>query len=262
MKKVAIITLTYNKSERATKPFLNSLYEFTDEACFDFFVVDNASTDGTVEYLKDFATHHKNMTLIFNEENLGYSKGNNIGIKKALEGEYEYIALLNNDILLTPNWLENTIKGFELDESLGMLSPRNNEKCKLTPKNYLSGYKKYLSKFKKPLKYVVTPFFSCVVIKRNVIDEIGLLDENFTPAFFEDNDYSFRAMYSGYSLAYINSVFIFHNHSTTSKSIGSEISERNRKYFFKKHPCGKWIWEHKRSSLIKDIIKYVKESFE
>ena len=65
MAKFAIITLTYNKLEQATKSFLNSLYEFTDENCFDFFVVDNASTDGTVDYLKDFAQKNKNISLIF-----------------------------------------------------------------------------------------------------------------------------------------------------------------------------------------------------
>lgn len=262
MAKFAIITLTYNKLEQATKSFLNSLYEFTDENCFDFFVVDNASTDGTVDYLKDFAQKHKNISFIFNDENLGYSKGNNIGLKKALEGDYEYFVLVNNDILFTPNWLENTLKGFELDKQLGMLSPRNNEKCKLTPNNYLSEYKRYLARFKKPLKYVVTPFFSCVVIKREVIEKIGLMDEAFTPAFYEDNDYSFRAMYAGYSLAYNNSSFIFHNHSTTSSAIDPEVSQRNKEYFFKKHPVGKWIWEHKRTNVLKDIVRYIKEGQE
>ena len=262
MKKIAIVTLTYNKLKEATKPYVTSLYEFTDANLFDLIVVDNASTDGTVEFLKEFSKQKDNITLIFNDENLGYSKGNNIGIKKALEGNYEYIALLNNDILFTPSWLENTIKGFELDKQLGMLSPRNNEHCQLTPSNYLQGYKKYIGKFKNALKYVVTPFYSCVIIKREVIDKIGLMDEEFSPAFFEDNDYSFRAMYAGYSLGYINTAFIFHNHSMTSKSIPNEIFNRNREYFFKKHPVGKWIWEHKRTNLLKDIMRYVREGQE
>ena len=259
MKKVGIVTLTYNKYEQATKHYIESLYKYTDENLFDLLIVDNGSKDNTVEELKKI--DKSNFSLICNEENLGYSKGNNIGIKALLEKDYEYIALLNNDILLTPDWLENTLESFKLDEQLGMISPRNNEKCKLTPQNYIDGYKKYLSKFKAPLKYVVTPFFSCVVIKREVIDKIGLLDEAFSPAFWEDNDYSFRALYAGYSLAYTNSAFIFHNHSTTSSSIPPEIPERNKQYFFKKHPLGKYVWEHKRTNLIKDIKKYIMESF-
>ena len=124
---------------------------------------------------------------------------------------------------------------------------------------HLKGRLKYLSKFKEPLKYVFTPFFSCVVIKKEVLNIIGIFDENFSPAFFEDNDLSFRAMYKGYSLAYSNSTFIYHNHSTTTRSINKEIPEKNKQYFFKKHPLGRYIWEHKRTNIIKDIIKYIKE---
>lgn len=262
MKKIAIVTLCFNKLNEATKPYLNSLFEFTNPDNFDLYLIDNASSDETVNFIEEFKKPFNNITLIKNSENLGYSKGNNIGIKCALEKNYDYICLLNNDILLTPNWLETTLEAFKLDESLGMLSPRNNEKCKLTPKNYLKGYKKYLAKFKTPLRYVVTPFFSCVVIKKEVFDKIGLLDEDFTPAFYEDNDLSFRAMYSGFSLAYCNSSFIFHNHSQTTKSvISNETRDKNKAYFFKKHPLGKYIWEHKRTNVIKDFIKYIKESF-
>ena len=109
MKKTAIITLTYNKLEVATKPYLDSLYQYTDENEFDLIIVDNASSDGTIDYVKDFAKNHKNITIICNNENLGYSKGNNIGIKSVIDKDYEYIALLNNDILFTPNWLNITI---------------------------------------------------------------------------------------------------------------------------------------------------------
>lgn len=262
MKKAVLIMLTYNKLEKATKYCLNSLYEFTDENLFDLVIVDNASSDGTVGYLREFAKNHNNVNIIENFENLGYSGGNNIGLRYIKDTEYEFVGLLNNDILFTPNWLENTMESFNFNETLGLISPRNNEKCKLTPDNYLNGYKKYLSKYKSALKYVVTPFFSCVIIKKEVVDKVGLFDENYSPAFWEDNDYSFRAAYLGYSLAYTNSAFIYHNHGTTSSSINSEIFERNKQYFFKKHPLGKWIWEHKRSNIFKDIKRYILESFE
>ena len=209
MKRTAIITLTYNKLEQATKPFLNSLYEFTDEKTFDLVIVDNNSTDGTLEYISEFAQKHSNITIIHNEENLGYSKGNNVGLKAIIDKPYEYVGLLNNDILFTPNWLENTINGFSHSENIGMASPRSNEKCKLTPQNYLQGYENFLKKFKAPVKYPLAPFFSCVIIKKEVIDKIGLLDEAFTPAFWEDWDYAFRAQYAGYNVIYVNSAFIF-----------------------------------------------------
>ncbi len=267
MKKVCIITPAYNKLEKATRPFIESLYKFSDENLFDLIIVDNASSDGTVEYLKSVEKERANFKLVCNDENLGYSKGNNIGIKMALEGDYEYIGLLNNDILFTPGWLENTLKTFELDGQLGMVSPRDAGrtkffKKKITAENYLENYKEYLEKFNEPFKYMLEPLFSCVVIRREVIEKIGLMDENFTPAFWEDQDYCLRALYAGYSLATSNRAFVYHNHSTTSSSISREIYDRNKQYFYKKHPLGRWIWEHKRSNLIKDIKNYIKEGME
>lgn len=265
MKKTAIITLTYNQLECATKPFLNSLYKFTDKDLFDFYIVDNGSTDDTVTYLKNFQKENNNISIICNKENEGYSKGNNIGIKQALEQEnYEYICLLNNDILFTENWLTDLVKTFDAEKSVGLVSPRINDKCKLTVKNYLNGYKKFLTKFKNEYREVVTPYFCCVLIKREVLDKIGLFDENYTPAYFEDNDLSFRAMYAGYKCLYNNRIFVYHNHSTSCNSLKSrdDIFEKNRKYFYEKHPLGKYVFEHKRTNLIKDVKRYIDQSFE
>ncbi len=262
MKKTAIITLTFNKLEEATKPFLNSLYEFTPENDFDLIIVDNGSKDGTKEFLQEFSSKYKNIKLIFNEENLGYSKGNNIGIKEALKGDYGYIGLLNNDILFTPDWLKDTLNFFNKDEKIGLISPRIQKKKEVSIENYLTKYKSFLAKYKNNLRYTIEPLFCCVLAKKEVIEKIGLLDENFTPAFFEDNDYCFRTLYQGFRLAICNRTFVFHNHSTTSKSISNEIFERNKKYFFEKHPLGKYIFDHKKSNIIKDILGYIKEAKE
>ena len=145
MNKTVIITPAFNKFEMATKQFLQSLYQYTDENSFDLIIIDNGSTDGTVEYLENFAKEHSNIRLILNKENLGYSKANNQGINLALEGNYKYIGLLNNDILFTPDWLKNTLEVFELDKQLGMVSPREARrpkifKKKLTSDNYISHY--------------------------------------------------------------------------------------------------------------------------
>ena len=97
----------------------------------------------TVEYIKEFQQTKSNIDLIINNENQGYSKGNNIGIKSVLNKDYKYIALLNNDILFTPDWLENSINAFEKDKQLGMVSPRNNEKFSFSANTNIKGYKKY-----------------------------------------------------------------------------------------------------------------------
>ena len=90
--KLSIITLTYNKL-KYTKKYVESLFKYTKD--FELIIVDNGSTDGTREYLQSL----NNVKLIFNDENIGFSKGNNQGLTIA---EGEYIAFLNNDILLYP----------------------------------------------------------------------------------------------------------------------------------------------------------------
>ena len=92
--KLSIITLTLNKLDY-TKKFIKSLFEYTKD--FELIIVDNGSTDGTVEYLETL----DNIKLIKNYENKGFSTGNNQGIAIA---KGEYIGFLNNDILLYPNW--------------------------------------------------------------------------------------------------------------------------------------------------------------
>lgn len=267
MKKVLIITPVYNKLDIATKLYLDSLYKYTNIDLFDLIIIDNGSKDGTTEYLQEFENKFNNIKVIYNSNNLGYSKANNQGLEIALKKDYEFVGLLNNDILFTPNWLEYSLKVFSYDTQLGMVSPRDAGrpkffKKKITSKNYLKNYLNYLKKFKEPFKYMLEPLFSCVIIKKELIRKIGLMDENFTPAFWEDQDYCLRAFYAGYSLATSNISFVFHNHNTTSSAISKEIYERNKKYFYKKHPIGKWIWEHKRSNLIRDIKNYIKEGLE
>ena len=89
--KLSIITLTYNKL-KYTKKYVESLFKYTKD--FELIIVDNGSTDGTREYLKSL----DNIKLILNDENVGFSKGNNQGLEIA---EGEYIAFLNNDISLS-----------------------------------------------------------------------------------------------------------------------------------------------------------------
>jgi GT2 family glycosyltransferase len=262
MKKIAFVVLAWNKLETTTRLFLDSLYQYTDSKVFDLIFVDNGSTDGTADYVREYAAAKDNLFLIENPENLGYSKGNNQGLKYIADKDYEYVGLLNNDILFTPDWLENIFICFDHDPQLGMVSPKGQNGKKFTVDNYLGKYEKFLKKYKNLMYYTTEPLFCCVVIKKEVIDRIGLMDENFTPAFWEDNDYCFRAMYAGYSLARSNRSFVFHNHMSTSSEIAKEISRRNAEYFFQKHPMAKRYWSVRRTSFFKMIIRYIKDGFE
>ena len=238
---ITIITLTCNQLENATKPFLKSLYTYTPEELFQLIIVDNNSNDGTREFLEQFKNTKNNIEVIYNEENLGYSKGNNIGLKRV---RTQYIGLLNNDILLSPSWLENTISIFEKGKKVGLVSPKMLMKGKkhdnylqATKENYLVKGESYKLKSIEDFSMYFAPQFSCVLMSKQVFDAVGFLDENFTPAFYEDVDYMARVWMAGYKCYVANKAFFFHNHNQTSSRMEEreKIMERNREYLKEKN---------------------------
>ena len=99
--KTSIIILTRNKFEY-TKLCIESVRKYTQKDAYELIVVDNYSTDETREWLKE----QVDVKVIYNSENVGFPKGCNQGIAIA---EGENILLLNNDVIVTENWLDNLI---------------------------------------------------------------------------------------------------------------------------------------------------------
>lgn len=231
--KLSIITLTYNKLEY-TKQFIESLYRYTKD--FELIIVDNGSTDGTVDFIKSL--DKDNIKLIVNSKNLGFPKGNNQGLEIA---EGEYIGFLNNDILLSPNWFEECEKVF-LKEKVGFISPRhiNPHYDNTDNKNYISYFRNnfnYKIEYEKTFDECV---FSCVLTKREILNKIGSFDEIYSPAFFEDNDLKYRAILANLGIFVSNSVCFYHYGSITSKTHNQNF-EKNRKYYYNKYPFAEYL---------------------
>lgn len=228
--KLSIITLTYNKLEY-TKKFIESLYRYTHD--FELIIVDNGSNDGTVEYLKTL----KNIKLILNKENAGYSRGNNQGIEAA---QGEYIGFLNNDILLYPNWFEECEKIFKAEQSAAFVSP-----IQICPKFENISEENYLKEFIPNNNQLYRKTFddcqfACVITKKSILKVLGGFDEKYSPAFFEDNDMKYRAITSGYNTFVVNSVCFFHYSSITSAKLNYNF-EKNKAYYFDKYPFAEYL---------------------
>ncbi len=230
--KLSIITLTYNKLEY-TKKYIESLYKYTKD--FELIIVDNGSTDGTVDYIKSL--QKDNIKLIVNNENLGFSKGNNQGLEIATG---EYLGFLNNDILLSPDWFEECEKVFE-KENAAFVSPRE-----VTPIYDCTNEYKFLKYFKKQTykinyqKSFDSCRFACVITKRNVINDIGMFDEIYTPAFFEDNDIKYRAIEANYGVYVANRACFFHFGSITSIEHTANQKE-NRQTFHSRYAFAEYL---------------------
>ncbi len=238
---VSIVILTFNQLDR-TKECLASIEKHTGIP-HEVIVVDNGSTDGTVNYLRKWAKKHDNFHLIVNKTNKGFAAGNNQGIEQA---KGDYVVLLNNDVVVSEGWLEGMLSAFEKDSTIGLVGPMT---------NYISGEQmepdaayKDLAEFeafarnyrvvhKDQVNAVVRLVGFCLMIKREVIEKIGLLDERFGKGNFEDDDYCLRASIAGYKLALAREVFVHHYGSSTFK--GNKINyqkmlDKNRAIFIEK----------------------------
>ena len=244
--KVSIILVTYNNLD-FTKACLYSMEKYNNYLNCEIIVVDNLSQDGTREYLTEYEKNHPNFKAILHDCNSGFAAGNNIGINQA---KGEYVILLNNDTFITPNWIQNLIKHFDLDNSIGMIGPRTNNignesRLEIHYANMEQmlekSYDIYYDNIDNQYNIPILAFF-CVAIKREIIEKIGLLDESYGIGMFEDDDYCMRVKEQGYKLVCADDVFI-HHHLSASFDKNPEWKEQ----LFKKNKAiyeskwGKWI---------------------
>ena len=221
MNNIAIVILTWN-GLHLTKRCLSSLIESELPLGTEIIVVDNGSTDGTVEYLRNF----KGVQLIENEKNLGYSKAVNIGIQFAPDGSD--IVLLNNDIEITEkDWLKKLQLQTYSDERIGVAGVKilkddgTIQHCGayIPIDTYwgqqIAGGEIDINQYD-GIYDVESVVFACAYIKNEIIRKVGLLCEDFF-AYFEDTDYCLRVSKSGYKVVMCGSIRITHSENSSTK---------------------------------------------
>jgi hypothetical protein len=120
LKKAAIIVVNWN-GKRFLKNCLQAVFKQTYRN-FDVYFVDNGSIDKSAEYVAQYFTKVKIIRL---DKNYGFSKGNNVGIKEAFKDKkIEYVVCLNNDTIVSKNWLKELIKTATKDEKIGSVSSK------------------------------------------------------------------------------------------------------------------------------------------
>jgi GT2 family glycosyltransferase len=227
-KKVALVILTCNQKQMLEET-LESIIKKMNYKNYKIFLVDNGSKDRhDLMVLKKFPK----VDVTRNEKNLGFSKGNNIGIKKALK-EYkpDYFLLLNDDMEISDkDFLNKMMKVAEKDKKVGVVGCQQ-----IYPDGTMQdvgGYFRTWSltkilEFKNGETLDVDQFMgSCMLIKKELINKIGGLDEIYTPFLLEDSDYCLRAKEAGYLIKIVTSTKIIHKKSKTVNSF------LNRKIMF------------------------------
>jgi len=243
---VSVVVLCYNNLE-LTKACIDSLVRYSDYPDLELIVVDNASSDGTGDYLRSLDIPGVKLRTIVNEANLGFAGGNNMGLREA---NGDYLALLNNDTVVTPGWIHNLLRPVLSNPRIGAIGPVSNqvgnEACiaieyKDTDE-MLRAAASYTAGHYQKIETTSTLGFFCVLIPRAVYSQVGDLDERFGVGMFEDDDYCNRIRQAGYSLAITHGAFVHHHQSAAFSQIAEDRKQRlfatNKKIYENK--WGRW----------------------
>jgi GT2 family glycosyltransferase len=194
-----------------TRRCVESVQRHTSEPV-EWIAVDNGSTDGTLQ----FWNSTPGVKLIANEENKGFAAGTNQGM---LQATGDYILLLNNDTIVTPNWLSALLAALHRDPSIGIVGPVSDNIAPIqripdAEWPSLENLDAYAAQRQKDLAgsgfYAHKLIGFCMLFHRSLLDRIGGFDERFFPGNFEDDDFSIRTRISGKNLWVAQDVFIHH----------------------------------------------------
>lgn len=219
---ISIVIPNYN-GEKFLEDCLQSIYKQSFKN-FNVIIVDNASTDNSIDIIEKYK-NILDISLIRNNENLGFAKAVNIGIKHSNK---KYVFLLNNDAILESNTLEELYNSIRKDKKIfsiqsKMIQYHNIEKIDDAGDEYSILGWAYQTGNNKSSKLYTEPreiFSSCAgaaIYRKDILEKIGLFDENFF-AYMEDVDIGYRAIIHGYRNVYCPDAVCYHVGSATTGS--------------------------------------------
>jgi GT2 family glycosyltransferase len=232
---VSVIIVNWNGKD-CLKDCLESLRTQTFSS-FEVILVDNGSTDGSVEWIQENFTGW--VRALRNAENEGFSGGNNRGIRAA---SGKYIALLNNDAQADPRWLEELVKVAEENSQAGMLA------CKIFLQRdskiidnvghliYRDGLNRGRGRLEvdrgqyEKIEEVFFPSGCAALYRREMLEEVGLFDEDFF-AYGDDTDLGLKGRWAGWKCLYVPRAVVHHRYSRSSgaySALKAFYVERNR----------------------------------
>ena len=248
--KINIILLNWN-GYSDTLECLESLKKI-NYPNYEVVVVDNNSSGDDVKIIKEnFGDFVKE--IIVSEGNLGFSGGNNLGIKYSLDNGSNFILLLNNDTVVEPDFLDKLVDSFNKNENVGITAPKINyyykpeiiwtvggEISKIRGSGFAYSDKNE-SEIENKEKFVTFASGCCLLIKKEVFENIGFLDEKFF-LYVEDTDFCCRTVKAGYKIVVTPKSKIYHkvgnSTSESLKQIPLYYTTRNRLFFAKKNFYG------------------------
>ena len=250
---LSIVIPTWN-NKSVLGPCLQSIYDSDPKISFQIIVVDNGSTDQTCDFLTE---RYPQVLIVRNEENLGFSRACNQGIRTA---QGRYILLLNNDTLAQKETLDRLVGFMDEHPTAGVAAPRLLNRDGSLQMSVCMDYTnlKYaffggprlpfpFSKFIPPMalpredydraREVAWVTGACMVVRADALDDVGLLDENIF-MYIEDMDWCYRFNRKGWKVFFVPDITLVHLKHHSSHDHLKEIFRQDylsKKYFIQKH---------------------------
>lgn len=252
----SIVIATYNKLEY-TQQCIESIRSYTAAGTYEIIVVDNASTDGSVDWLRA----QPDIRLIANDHNEGFPRACNQGIQIA-HGD---ILLLNNDTVVTSNWLNNMRVALYSSDLVGAVGCVTNSAAYYQAVPVDHSTLEEMQAFAASMNHSNSELWEerlkligfCMLVRKSIIDRIGGLDERFSPGNYEDDDYSLRIRLAGYRLILCKDTFIHHFGSTSFRENKSyaKLMQTNRQKFM-----DKWGFDPDAGQeIVQDLVSMIRK---
>ncbi len=247
---VSVIIVNWNG-----KRFLQDCFISLEKQVFQDFetiLVDNGSSDGSIEFVKK---HFPWVRVLSLDKNYGYSGGNNRGINMS---KGTYIVLLNNDTEADPLWLEELVATIKKNPKVGFLASKvlfheDRETIDAAGDSFtLGGHGFKIHNGQMDLKDNQSPkeVFGAsgvaVLFRQDVFDRVGYFDEDFF-AYCEDLDISFRARLAGFKCLYVPTAVVYHHVSGTTGKFSAQqfyLTNRNMLLTYLKNMPGRFIFRY------------------
>ena len=266
---VYVVTLTWDQREDTIK-CLGSLSQITYPH-YRLLLVDNASVDGTVEAVR---VRFPDVEVIVNPRNLGFPGGFNVGLRYALAQGANYVFMINNDTFVELNILDKLMSCADPSD-VGILAPKiyyadepnriwsvGGRRHPWTLEMIDKGDGQLdQGQWKDTIErdYLVG---CALLLKRSLLEDVGLFDTGYCPIYYEDVDLCLRARQAGYRLLLVPSARMWHKVSASGGGAGSPreryLMARNSVRFFRKHVQG-WRWlvviPYRLGSAVKTTIR-------
>ena len=230
-KSLSIIIVTWNTAQITLK-CVQTINKFLNNP--EIIIVDNGSEDNTVELL----SKEKNVKIIENKANLGFSKANNIGLHYATK---EYLLFMNSDIELIDDSINDLFKYFKDKENIGIIGPKFlnpdlTPQASVFPKqsalnafkefylNQKNSYSKYIPNTEKPTK-VWAVSGGCILTRKSFFESIGGWNEKYF-FYFEDMDLCRKINKLGKDIMYFPKCQIIHRHGAS----GAKLADSNNQW--------------------------------